>query len=53
MVVWKVNAADGAVVWKMNYGTSGTVTGLESVAFLSNGDVIVGGFTDSEGVMGD
>ena len=53
MAIWKVNAADGTLVWKMNYGTAGTVTGLESVAFLSNGDLVVGGFTDSEGEMKD
>lgn len=53
MVIWKINASDGALVWKMTHGDSGTVTGLESVAMLSNGDLIVGGFTDSEGKMKD
>ena len=48
MAIWKVNAADGAVVWKMNHGTAGTVTGLESVAVLSDGSFVVGGYTDSE-----
>ena len=48
MAIWKVNAADGAVVWKMNYGTAGTVTGLESVAVLSDGSFVVGGYTESE-----
>ena len=48
MAIWKVNAADGAVVWTMNYGTAGTVTGLESVAILSDGSFVVGGYTDSE-----
>ena len=48
MAIWKINAADGAVVWKMNYGTAGTNTGLESVAVLSDGSFIVGGYTDGE-----
>ena len=37
----------------MNYGTAGTVSGLESVAFLANGSVIIGGFTDGEGEMSE
>ena len=53
MVIWKVNAADGAVAWQMNYGTAGTVSGLESVAFLADGSVIIGGFTDGEGEMSE
>lgn len=48
MAIWKINASDGALVWTMNYGTAGTVTGLESVATLSNGDIVVGGYTDDE-----
>ena len=48
MAIWKINASDGALVWTMNYGTAGTVTGLESVDVLSNGDFIVGGYIDSE-----
>ena len=51
MVIWKVNAADGAVVWKMNFGTS--YSGLESVTVLPNDDFVVGGFIDSEGGMKD
>lgn len=53
MVLWKINAADGAIVWKMNSGDADTVTGLESAAFTSTGDLIVGGFTDSEGPTKD
>ena len=37
----------------MNYGTAGTVSGLESVAFLADGSVIIGGFTDGEGEMSE
>lgn len=37
----------------MTYGTAGTVTGLESVSFLSDGSIIVGGFTDGEGEMSE
>jgi len=37
----------------MNSGDADTVTGLESVAFTSTGDLIVGGFTDSEGPTKD
>lgn len=48
MAIWKITASDGSIVWKMNYGTAGTVTGLESVSFLGDGSVIVGGYTDSE-----
>jgi hypothetical protein len=53
MAVWKIDASDGSVTWKMNYGTSGQVTGLESVAFDADGNVVVGGFTESEGNMKD
>ena len=53
MAIWKVNAADGTVAWQMNYGTAGTVSGLESVAFLADGSVIIGGFTDGEGEMSE
>jgi hypothetical protein len=53
MVIWKIDASDGSVTWKMNYGTSGEVTGLESVVFDADGNVIVGGFVESEGDMKD
>ena len=53
MAIWKIDADDGSVTWKMNYGTSGEVTGLESVAFDDDGNVVVGGYTDGEGNMNE
>lgn len=47
MAIWKINAADGSVVWTMNYGTAGTATGLESVSRLSDGSFVIGGYTDA------
>ena len=31
IALWKINAADGAVVWKMNSGATGSESGLQTV----------------------
>ena len=46
----KLKASDGSIVWEMNYGTA---SGVETVAFTSDGGFVVGGFIDSnDGVSG-
>ena len=51
MVIWKIDASDGSEIWKMNYGTSGEVSGLEAVAIDGDGNFVVGGFTEGEDDM--
>jgi len=46
MAILKINASDGALVWKMSYSASSS-NGVESVAFTSDGGFVVGGFVGS------
>jgi outer membrane protein assembly factor BamB len=46
MAITKLNASDGTLVWEMDY-TTGLSNGVESVAFLSDGSFVVGGYTGS------
>jgi hypothetical protein len=53
MGIWKINADDGSVAWKMTYGTPGQGSGLETTGFTVDGGVIVGGFVDAPAGIGD
>ena len=44
MNIAKLKESDGSLVWEMNYGTG---SGVESVAFTSDGGFVVGGYLDS------
>lgn len=53
ITIWKLNAVDGSIIWKMthktdpileNGSTSPATSGLESVQFTKDGGFIVGGF---------
>ena len=41
----KILESDGSIIWEMSYGTG---SGVESVAFTSDGGFVVGGFLDSD-----
>ena len=43
MFIGKLQASDGTLVWEMTYGADGG-SGVESVAFLSDGSFVVGGY---------
>ena len=54
LAVWKINNADGAIVWTMNYKGGKIMDGdlvegsaAQSIAFASDGGVIIGGFLAS------
>jgi len=51
MWIGKINASDGTLVWEMNYAQK-LSNGVESVAFLSDGGFVVGGYVDdvSDGI---
>lgn len=51
--LWKIDATTGAIVWKMISGNAGSGSGLESVAFSSDGGIIVGGYSAATGPIGD
>lgn len=53
MAIWKINAADGSIAWKMTHGAPGQGSGLETAAFTSDGGFVVGGFVDAPGGIGD
>lgn len=53
MAIWKINAADGSVAWKMTHGTPGQGAGLETAAFTSDAGFVVAGFVDAPGGIGD
>jgi len=53
VAIWKINAADGAIVWKFIYGATGSGSGLESISFSSDGGIIVGGYVDAVGPITD
>lgn len=43
-MIWKINSADGAVVWKMKYNPDqGTQEEFETVFFTSDGGAVIGG----------
>lgn len=44
MNIAKLNSSDGAIVWEMTYGT---MSGVETVAFTSDGGFVVGGYLDT------
>ena len=43
--VAKISESDGNIIWEMNYGSA---SGVESVAFTSDGGFVVSGFLDTE-----
>ena len=53
MAIWKINAADGSIAWQMTYGSAGQGSGLETAGFTSDGALIVGGFVEAPGGIGD
>lgn len=48
MKITKLNASDGAAIWDMTLATT-IGNGAESVAFLSDGSFVVGGYKDGKG----
>ena len=44
MNIAKLNSSDGAIVWEMSYGT---MSGVETVAFTSDGGFVVGGYLNT------
>ena len=44
MNIAKLKESDGSIVWEMTHGTG---SGVETVAFTSDGGFVVGGYTDS------
>lgn len=53
IALWKINANDGSVAWKMIMGATGSGSGLESIYFTSDGGVVVGGYVEATGPIGD
>jgi hypothetical protein len=45
MNIVKIDESDGSIMWEMSYGTG---SGVESVAFTSDGGFVVSGFLDTE-----
>ena len=48
MWIGKLQASDGTLVWDMTYAT-GIGNGAESVAFLSDGSFVIGGYINGSG----
>lgn len=44
MIIAKLKMSDGSIVWEMNYGDG---SGVESIAFTSDGGFVVGGYINS------